>query len=30
MKKEWSGVELGLKPFKTTNTCTVFGFDEAM
>ena len=30
MKAEWAPLELGLKPFKTTGTSTVFGFDEAM
>jgi dynein heavy chain len=29
MKREWEGVELGLKPFKNTGTFSVFGFDEA-
>lgn len=30
MKTEWKPVEFGLKPFKTTGTFTVFGFDDAM
>jgi dynein heavy chain, axonemal len=30
MKADWASVEFGLKPFKSTGTSTVTGFDEAM
>lgn len=30
MKNDWLSVELGLKPFKTTGTFSVFGFDDVM
>ena len=29
MKKEWLDVIFGMKPFKTSGTCTVTGFDDA-
>jgi len=30
MKKQWLDIEFKLKPFKTTGTCSVAGFDDAM
>lgn len=30
MKVDWASIEFGLKPFKSTGTSTVTGFDEAM
>jgi dynein heavy chain len=30
MKEQWNTVDFLLKPFKTTGTCTVAGFDDAM
>ena len=29
MKAEWANIELSLKPFKTTGTYVVGGFDDA-
>ena len=30
MKKEWEGMNFLLPRFKTTNTCTIAGFDDAI
>jgi dynein heavy chain len=29
MKREWIDIIFGMKPFKTSGTCTVTGFDDA-
>ena len=30
MKKDWETIFLSTKPFRTSGTCTVLGFDEAI